>query len=344
MATPSIRVLLVDDFEPFRRFLSSALQARPTLQIVGEASDGLEAVQMAAELQPDLIVLDIRLPKLNGIDAARRIREVAPQSKILFVSQESSADLTREALRLGAAGYVVKTDVGRELMTAVDTVLRGERFVGNRFWGSDFATPLGTQAAEPIGGQVILPPPLQHGRSIANRHEAEFYSDDQPLLHGFAQFVSAALNAGHSAIVVATAAHRESLLQRLHTQVSNLSVAVAQGRYLSLDVTETLSSFMVNQRLDPARFLKVIGDLILTAAQVAKGKHPRVATCGECAPLLWEGGNAEAAIQLEQLWNEVCKVYELDVLCGYRLASFQGRTRSYTFERLCAEHSAVHSR
>ena len=94
---------MVDDFEPWRHFVSSMLLIKPELQVVGEASDGLEAVQKAVELKPDLILLDISLPKLNGIEAARRIRKLAPESKIIFVSQESSADVVQEALSLGTA-------------------------------------------------------------------------------------------------------------------------------------------------------------------------------------------------------------------------------------------------
>ena len=129
METSSVRVLVVDDYEPFRRFICSTLRRRPELQIVGEASDGLEAVQKAEELQPDLIVLDIGLPSLNGFEAAQRIRKLSPESKIIFVSQESSADVVQEAFRLGAQGYVVKIGAGSELLTAVDAVLRGRRFV-----------------------------------------------------------------------------------------------------------------------------------------------------------------------------------------------------------------------
>jgi DNA-binding NarL/FixJ family response regulator len=103
-AMASVRVLVVEDFEPFRRFLCSTLGNESDLQVVGEASDGLEAVQQAQALQPDLILLDIGLPTLNGIEAARRIRKVAPQSKILFVSQESSTDVVEEALGTGARG------------------------------------------------------------------------------------------------------------------------------------------------------------------------------------------------------------------------------------------------
>ena len=121
----AFRVLVVDDYEPFRRFVCLTLGTRPGLQIVGEASDGLEAVHKAEELRPDLIVLDIGLPSLNGIEAARRIRRLSPESKILFVSQESSADMVQEALSLGA-GYVLKARAGSELLAAVDAVLQGK--------------------------------------------------------------------------------------------------------------------------------------------------------------------------------------------------------------------------
>jgi DNA-binding NarL/FixJ family response regulator len=126
----SLRVLLVEDFEPFRQFIHATLQ-ESELQIIAEVSDGLEAVSKAEELQPDLILLDIGLPGLNGIEAARRIRKLAPQSKILFVSQESSPDVMEEAMNSGAMGYVVKAHAADELLDAVEAVCHGKRFAGN---------------------------------------------------------------------------------------------------------------------------------------------------------------------------------------------------------------------
>jgi DNA-binding NarL/FixJ family response regulator len=123
-----VRILLADDFEPFRTFVRSLIKPRPEWLIVGEASDGLEAVQKAEELQPDLILLDIGLPNLSGIEAARRIRVLSPESKILFVSQHSSSDVAREAFNLGAAGYVVKAHAGSELLAAVEAVLQRNQF------------------------------------------------------------------------------------------------------------------------------------------------------------------------------------------------------------------------
>lgn len=128
MDLSSVRVLVVDDSEPFRRFICKTLAKRPNLKVVCEVSDGLEAVQKAEELQPDLIFLDIGLPTLNGIAAARQIRTLAPESKIIFVSQESSPEVVHEALNLGARGYVVKTRAESDLLAAVDAVLDGRRF------------------------------------------------------------------------------------------------------------------------------------------------------------------------------------------------------------------------
>jgi DNA-binding NarL/FixJ family response regulator len=125
----SLRVLLVEDFEPFRRFIRTTLQ--PELQIIAEVSDGLEAVSKAEELQPDLILLDIGLPGLNGIEVARQIRKLSSQSKILFVSQESSPDVIEEAMNSGALGYVVKAHAATELLAAVEAVREGRKFVGN---------------------------------------------------------------------------------------------------------------------------------------------------------------------------------------------------------------------
>ncbi|MFZ0799424.1 MAG: response regulator transcription factor [Terriglobales bacterium] len=124
-----VRILLAEDFLPFRHFIRSTLSQRPNLQVVCEVCDGQEAVQKAVELKPDLILLDIGLHTLNGIEAARQIRKFAPESKIVFVSQESSADVVQEALSLGACAYVVKSHAQSDLLAAVDAVLEGRQFL-----------------------------------------------------------------------------------------------------------------------------------------------------------------------------------------------------------------------
>ena len=126
-----IRILIVDDFEGWRRQVRLLFQARPQWQIIAEVSDGPEAVQKAADLKPDLIVLDFGLPKLNGVEAARRIRHVSPTSTIVFLSQNNDPDIVQAALDTGALGYVLKMNALGELLPAVEAVLRGKEFVSS---------------------------------------------------------------------------------------------------------------------------------------------------------------------------------------------------------------------
>jgi CheY-like chemotaxis protein len=134
-----VNVLVVDPFEPWRRFVLLILKDNPSLQIIGVASDGLETVQKAGELQPDLIVMEISLPKLNGIDAARQIRSATPKCKILFLSREPDPEVARFVLREGARGYVLKEDLVKDLSVAVETVILGKRFVSRGLAFYDFS-------------------------------------------------------------------------------------------------------------------------------------------------------------------------------------------------------------
>jgi DNA-binding NarL/FixJ family response regulator len=167
----TVRILVVDDYDPWRRFVSTTISKHPKLHVIGEASDGLEAVLRAEELQPDLIVLDIGLPTLNGLEVARRIRKLSPESKILFISQESSADLVREALDLGAFGYLVKVHAGSELLAAVEAVAEGRQYLSGVLADHQHATPAGTQAAQFLA-HAGFPIATTEKREVASSHES----------------------------------------------------------------------------------------------------------------------------------------------------------------------------
>ena len=307
-------------------------------------SDGLEAVREAQRLQPDLILLDIGLPTLNGLDAARRIRTLSPASKIVFVTQESSADVVQEALKIGASGYVAKADAGRELIAAVTAVLRGEQFVGSRFAGHDFNGTSNLRNTDafspneyPASGPISI-------REIGHRHEAHFYSNDDFLLDGFTQCIVTALNGGSAVIVFASESHRNSLISRLQAHGIDTTAAIDQRRYVPLDSVDILSKFMVDDLPDPIRLLKVLNDVIATVSSGTGGAHTRVVACGGLAPVLLSQGKPESAIRLEQLWDQVVKKYGLDTICTYSRSSFESAQDQDVFQRICGLHSAVDSR
>ena len=128
----AIRILVVDDHEVIRRVICSLLSSDPTLDVVCQTADGEQAVLKAKELQPDLVLLDISLPGMSGIEAAARIRSSSPNSHIIFLSQHDSLQVVESAMRMGGHGYVAKTDAGSELLNAIRTVSAGQEFVSQR--------------------------------------------------------------------------------------------------------------------------------------------------------------------------------------------------------------------
>jgi two-component system response regulator DegU len=126
------RILLVDDFQPWREWVHANLAVDRRFRIVGEAKNGPEALERARKLKPDLVLLDIELPELNGIEVSKQLMELAPNAKILVVTQHDNSELLSAALSNGAHGYLLKMDSPRELIPAIEAVLRGEKFVSSQ--------------------------------------------------------------------------------------------------------------------------------------------------------------------------------------------------------------------
>jgi DNA-binding NarL/FixJ family response regulator len=320
----SIRILIADDYEGWRRKIRLLLQVRHKYQVVAEASDGSEAVQQAQELKPDLILLDIGLPKLNGIEAAQLIRQLSPSSKILVLSQNHDLDVVRAALSASARGYVLKADARSDLLPAMDAVLGGKQFLSSSLRGREFIDTSGEKTPH-------------------WRHEVLFYSDDAVLLNGFARIIADALKAGNAAIVLATKSHRDSLLQILKARGVDTDGVLQQGTYIPLDAAEALSKVMVNGFLDSVRYFGGIVGFIETAAKAANSQQPRVVVCGEGTALLQAEGKADAAIWIERGCTDLAKTHEIDILCAYPLTTFHDEKGENSFQSICAEHSAVYS-
>jgi DNA-binding NarL/FixJ family response regulator len=126
----TVRILVADDHPVVRHGLRNLLGGRPEWKIVDEAGDGAEAVEKAERLRPDVVILDVTMPRMDGLEACRRIRKSAPEAEILIVTQHNSPQMVQEVLRAGARGYVVKSEAARDLLLAVDAVSQHQPFIG----------------------------------------------------------------------------------------------------------------------------------------------------------------------------------------------------------------------
>jgi CheY-like chemotaxis protein len=297
-----LRILVVEDHAPFRQLICAVLQRRAEFQTI-EAADGLEAVQMAEKRQPDLILLDLNLPKMHGFEVAEQIRRLAPHARLLFMSQESSPDIVRKALSLGAHGYIQKMSAATDLLPGIGAVLAGQRFVSRSL---AFTEPADAPAPR--------------------RHEILFCSDDAAIIDVFTRFIAAALHAADAAIALVTESHRTRVLQELRTQGVDIDGAIEGGTCLSFDA---------DVAPDPVRFLEGIDGVREAAAKAGKAR-PRVAFCGERAGRLWAAGRTAEAVQLEQLCSELA--HDVDILCAYPVP-YTNDDQALT--SICAAHTAV---
>jgi signal transduction histidine kinase len=172
-------------------------------------------------------------------------------------------------------------------------------------------------------------------------HVVQFYSEDAFLIRQLSVLIGVALAEGSAAVVIASGSHREQLLRSLHLGGHNTVAASNEHRLQLLDASETLSKFMVNDLPDGGLFRDIVGKVLARATTAAQGDSPRVVAFGEMVAELWASGNAEGAIQLENLWNQLGKTYVFSLHCAYPLSGFNRVEHAEALERICAAHSAV---
>ena len=310
-------LLVADDFAQWRQFVASLLKTAGW-EVVS-VDDGVEAVEKTRELQPDIILLDVSLPRLNGIEAAREIVRIAPWSKIIFVSVCDSLDVVTEALDAGALGYVAKVDAD-ELPRAVETVLRGRQFVSNRLKKLVF--------------------PKRDTLADADGHIVQFHFDETSFVERASEFIAATLSTGNAAIVLLTKPHRDSVAERMRATAVDLDTCIRTGTYVALDAAQALGEFVINGWPDASRFHEKLMSHAEPALKAATARQPHIGLLGEAAALLWANGKSAAAVRVEQLANDLRKSLDARIFCAY---PFTARIQEDlpTFEAICAEHSSV---
>lgn len=197
---------------------------------------------------------------------------------------------------------------------------------------------LGNSAAEPTLYRSQARSSISSGR-----HNVQFYYHDGFLIDTLSDFVRSALESGQAVLMVGTREHRLHCAEALREKGVNLSLAIESGRYLALDASKTLEHFIVDKHPDANRFEHTLGEIISESARNSRpvGLHAPVAIFGEMVALLMDRGEFEAALSLEQLWNDLSKRFCFDLLCGYRMSSFDQTAHRGLFHRICSVHDVV---
>jgi DNA-binding NarL/FixJ family response regulator len=194
----TLRILLADDHDVVRCGLRSLIERHPGWQVVGEAVTGREAVQKAERLRPDIVILDIGMPELNGLDVSRQIVKALPRTEVLVVTMHESEQLVRQAMESGARGYVVKTEAARHLVSAIETLAQGKPFF--------------TSGA----AQVILDGFLDDNRPRLRDGMTRLTTREREIIHSLAEGKSSKEMAGDLGISVRTAeCHRRNIMRKL---------------------------------------------------------------------------------------------------------------------------------
>jgi DNA-binding NarL/FixJ family response regulator len=317
-------VLVVDDYEPWRRRVAAELGKSGRWRVVSECVDGPEAVREASARKPDLIVLDIGLKTMNGVEAARRIIADDPGARILFLTGQQSPDVAEAALATGARGYLLKPEAGGALMRAVEAVAAGARFI------SPGLPRDAIDAAVPSGN--------------GHRHHAAFHSGEAALIDEYAHFAEHALGRDEPVIVIAPRPRLAKVHEQLEARGVRVDRAIAAGRYAAFDTETELSRLMPDGRYDRERFREAAASMLDSAAKKA-GDGRRAAACGEIAPQLWRDGRGDTAIDIERVWDETARATGADVLCGYCVDAARLADQGYgVFREICAAHGTTHVR
>jgi DNA-binding NarL/FixJ family response regulator len=306
------RLLLVDDHRKVLEIVAGLLAA--DFDILAAASSGREALDLSLHLDPDLIVLDITMPELDGIQTLRELRRIGSRAKVVLLTLHESDALVTDAIRSGANGFVVKTRIHSDLISAIDHALAGRLFVPSI---------------------TSLPDVVERG------HTAQFHTTDSYFLDEVSQFVGSTLQLGESVVVAATEQTRRGIAERLKVRGIDVTSMAAREQYVVMDAAESLAQFMRTGRPDPDRLADIVRDLDRLRLSSGRGPQSRLTIFGEMAVLLYQDGNVEAAVEVEQIWNDLTRSLPFLTVCSYPIECFQGERAGQSFPSVCAEHRAV---
>jgi CheY-like chemotaxis protein len=316
------RVILADDHRSFLKSVSDHL--KPRFEIVAETTDGRAALEAAASLDPDLIVLDIAMPKLNGIQTASELRRCGSRARIVFLTFYGDDDYVAAAFEAGAIGFVFKVRLQTDLIPALEHAYAGYRFV----------SPQGFVGRRPA------PPVATWFQRAGGFHAMQFYRDEHERLASATAYVTAALKAGAAVVYVDSVGHLRSLELSLEGLGVNPRDAIEQGQFVTLDVhRDVLPRILNGSKPDPAEMTALFNEVGKRIP--ASIPSNLIAVAGEISPVLWAKGLLEAAFEVERLSDEFICARSASLFCTYPAECLHKVRHHEMIARSCRLHTTV---
>ena len=308
---PAPRVLLADDHAEMRSHASSVLQE--TCDIVASVSDGLEAVEQTIHLSPDVVVLDVTMPGLDGFQAARELRRRGSQAKIVFLSLHEGDEFVVTGIRSGGSAYVPKHRMPIDLPSAVEHVSAGRVFLPSLS---------SLSAIAPRGGHAMM-----------------FYARHEAWCSEAAGLVRVALSRGDAVTVFASEVTRMGVAKKLAAQGLDTTQVIADGRYVVVDAAETLQQIILNGQPDAQRVAAVV-DTLESRLAVSR-PAARMTIIGEIAAGVGRN-EPDALLGIEHLWNALAGDRPFLTVCGYSTRRLRDDAQDgRLWSGLCGQHWAV---
>jgi CheY-like chemotaxis protein len=330
-----VRILVADDHELVRRGVRSLLQTRPDIEVCGEATDGRDAIEQARSLTPDLIVMDISMPGLNGLNATRIIQRENSHCKVIIITQNDGKVAREQARSVNANGVVAKSDLSRDLLRTIGRVMmENNTDLGHAkgAHGSHNSAGIDGVAAgvgEPWRGLLANAAPRDH--------IVQLYQDQQFLNRAVCRFAAAAITNGEGVILVPTVAHWDAFRPRLEAEGVDVRAAEKRGQLTVVDADNLLPTFMRDGMPDSPVFMGLAANVVSQAR--GDGRYAKVRWWGEMVNILWERGEVAASMNLEDQFDRLAHEQDIAIFCSFLMDNFDGSVNARMLPRLGENHS-----
>ena len=318
----SVKVLIVDDHARFRHMVRSLIESQQKYQVCGEASDGIEAITKVNELHPDLILMDINMPRMDGLEATRIIRRESPDCSVVIVTQNDATVAREQARSVDASGFVTKSGLARDLIPEMGRVAMENNSIPGE-------TKNGADQGEPWCGLLAGAAPRDH--------IVQLYQDQQFLNRAVCRFAAAAIANGEGVILVPTVAHWDAFRPRLESEGVDVKAAEKRGQLTIVDADNLLPTFMRDGMPDSPVFLGLAANVVSQAR--GDGRYPKVRWWGEMVNILWERGDVAASMNLEDLFDNLAHEQDIAIFCSFLMDNFNGDVHARMLPRLGENHS-----